>query len=357
MDVDRIGALARGIVGSSLVVGLAGFVAGCGGDGGTMAPVQSPAESAVPGRAREHVVGRDDTLYSIAWRHGLDYRLLAGSNAIQDPYTIHPGQRLLIPEPGEGVAPESGAARESDVAPEPDVAPDEAAAPDEVSTHGAGTVPAPVATELPALSPPPSTVPAPVATELPALSPPPSTVPAPVATELPAASPPPSTVPAPDAATGMAAAAAPPVPGPEPMPAVEPVSKPTPIAPLAVRKAGGITWRRPTEGRTIKGFGRGGNKGIDIAGAFEQPIHAAAPGQVVYAGSGLIGYGKLVIVKHDSRLLSAYAHNERLHVGEGDRVEGGQHIADMGRADQGRTMLHFEIRRDGRPVDPRRFLP
>ena len=118
-----------------------------------------------------------------------------------------------------------------------------------------------------------------------------------------------------------------------------------------------MSWTRPARGKTIGSFGRGGNKGLDIAGRFEQPVRAAARGQVVYAGSGLVGYGKLVIVKHNARLLSAYAHNERLHVGEGDTVAGGQHIADMGRSGKGRVMLHFEIRRDGKPVDPVRFLP
>ena len=78
----------------------------------------------------------------------------------------------------------------------------------------------------------------------------------------------------------------------------------------------------PTEGKTIGRFTKSGGKGIDIAGAFEQPIHAAARGQIVYAGSGLIGYGKLVIVKHGDRLLSAYAHNARLHVKEGESGEG-----------------------------------
>ena len=119
----------------------------------------------------------------------------------------------------------------------------------------------------------------------------------------------------------------------------------------------GVSWTRPTQGKTIGGFGRGGNKGLDIGGTFEQPVRAAARGRVVYAGSGLVGYGKLVIVKHNNRLLSAYAHNERLHVGEGDEVAGGQRIADMGRSGKGRAMLHFEIRRDGKPVNPVRYLP
>ena len=136
-----------------------------------------------------------------------------------------------------------------------------------------------------------------------------------------------------------------------------PSATPAESVPLATRTVAGLRWTRPTGGKTISTFGRSGNKGVDIEGVFEQPIRAAAPGRVVYAGSGLIGYGKLVIVKHSSRLLSAYAHNEKLRVGEGDEVEGGQHIADMGRSSKGRVMLHFEIRRDGRPVDPLGFIP
>ena len=296
-----IGALARWVVGPVLLVGLAALVAGCGG-GSVVAPVHSPMESVVPGREREHVVGKGDTLYSIAWRFGIDYRALASANSIRDPYTIAPGQRLLVPGPDDIVAPEPAAA-----------AANEPVGSGETTVRGAGTVEGPAVVPLP----PPSG----------------ST---PTAAELPPKPPP----------------AAPPKP-----PVAETASKSAVPPSSTARSVAGVRWTRPTSGNTISAFGRGGNKGIDIGGTFEQPIRAAAPGRVVYAGSGLIGYGKLVIVKHDSRILSAYAHNERLHVGEGDEVKGGQHIADMGRSGKGRVMLHFEIRRDGKPVDPLRYLP
>lgn len=313
---DRIGALARRVVGPVLLVGVAAVVAGCGG-GVVVAPVHSPMESVVPGREREHVVGKGDTLYSIAWRFGIDHRALAGANSIGEPYTIFPGQRLLVPGPDDVVAPEPAVAAAS-----------EPVGPDRASVRGAGTAEGPAVVPLP---PPPG--PAPTAAE-----PPP--------TSLPDAPPKP---PAAQTASTSAASPKPPVTETAPKSAVPP--------PSAARTVAGLRWMRPTSGSTLSTFGRGGNKGIDIGGTFEQPIHAAAPGRVVYAGSGLIGYGKLVIVKHDSRILSAYAHNERLHVGEGDEVKGGQHIADMGRSGKGRTMLHFEIRRDGKPVDPLRYLP
>jgi lipoprotein NlpD len=100
-----------------------------------------------------------------------------------------------------------------------------------------------------------------------------------------------------------------------------------------------------------------GSKGIDISGDNGQPVYAAAPGRVVYSGSGLRGYGKLIIVKHNNSHLSAYGHNDRLLVQEGDIVEGGQRIATMGPAGAEQGRLHFQIRRDGSPVDPLRYLP
>ncbi len=311
--------------GLCLLAGLTGLGAGCGGSGGrAVAPVQSPTASAVPGRGREHVVGRGDTLYSIAWRLGLDYRMLAGVNSIRDPYTIYPGQRLLIPEPGDG-APS---------APEPSAIQSEPAESSIASTQGIDTTESPVVTPLPPPEAPRSTSPPGEASGQPRES-------VPERASKPAGDSPPEAQRVAPAGRKQAA--------PEPKAASEPSG--------AARTVAGVSWTRPTGGKTIGGFGRGGNKGIDIEGAFEQPIRAAARGRVVYAGSGLIGYGKLVIVKHNDRLLSAYAHNERLHVGEGDEVKGGQHIADMGRSGKGRMMLHFEIRRDGKPVDPLRFLP
>jgi lipoprotein NlpD len=116
-------------------------------------------------------------------------------------------------------------------------------------------------------------------------------------------------------------------------------------------------WRWPTRGEVVGRFGAAGGKGIDISGRAGQEIVASAPGRVVYSGSGLRGYGKLIIIKHNNRYLSAYAHNQKLHVKEGDTVQSGQRIADMGQSDAKRIMLHFEIRRDGKPVDPLKHLP
>ena len=98
-------------------------------------------------------------------------------------------------------------------------------------------------------------------------------------------------------------------------------------------------------------------KGIDIAGATGDAVVASAPGRVVYAGSGLRGYGKLVIIKHNATYLTAYAHNKDLLVKEGQSVTRGQKIAEMGSSDTDRVKLHFEIRRLGKPMDPLRFLP
>jgi len=97
--------------------------------------------------------------------------------------------------------------------------------------------------------------------------------------------------------------------------------------------------------------------GIDIKGRRGQPVYAAAAGKVVYSGSGLIGYGKLIILKHDNHYLSAYAHNWELLVKEGEQVAKGAQIARMGSSSADRVMLHFEIRRNGKPVDPLHYLP
>lgn len=119
-----------------------------------------------------------------------------------------------------------------------------------------------------------------------------------------------------------------------------------------------MRWAWPARGKLLHAFGQGENaKGVAIAGDEGQPIFASAPGKVVYAGSGLRGYGKLIILKHNDTYLSVYAHNRALLVQEGDWVKGGQRIADMGRSDATQIGLHFEIRRLGKPVDPMKFLP
>lgn len=118
-------------------------------------------------------------------------------------------------------------------------------------------------------------------------------------------------------------------------------------------------WRWPASGVFLSSFqsNSGLNKGIDIGGKLGEPVLAAAAGKVVYSGSGLRGYGKLLIVKHNDTFLSAYAHNNILRVKEGDFVKAGQIIAEMGSSGTDRVKLHFEIRREGTPVDPMKFLP
>ena len=122
---------------------------------------------------------------------------------------------------------------------------------------------------------------------------------------------------------------------------------------------GNIPWIWPTEGRVVATFKAkdATRKGIDIAGVVGQPVIAAAEGEVVYSGAGLAGYGKLIIIKHDARFLSAYAYNEKLLVSEGQKVKSGQAIARMGLESVDKPRLHFEIRLDGQPIDPLRQLP
>ena len=120
-----------------------------------------------------------------------------------------------------------------------------------------------------------------------------------------------------------------------------------------------ISWLWPTEGKVIRTFSASdaGRKGIDIAGNRDQPVYAAADGQVVYSGNGLRGYGELIIIKHDEVFFSAYAHNERLLTSEGKKVKKGERIADMGETGSDQVKLHFEIRRNGVPVNPNYYLP
>jgi lipoprotein NlpD len=118
-----------------------------------------------------------------------------------------------------------------------------------------------------------------------------------------------------------------------------------------------LEWHMPTQGKLIGQFSETANrKGIDIAGKLGQPVYASAAGKVVYSGSGLRGYGKLIIVKHNATYLSAYAHNDKILVKEGQSVTRGQKIAAMGSTDADQVKLHFEIRRLGKPVDPQKFL-
>lgn len=129
------------------------------------------------------------------------------------------------------------------------------------------------------------------------------------------------------------------------------------VAPADVKAP--FAWRWPTAGELVSRYvaGNATKQGIDIAGSSGQAVYAAADGTVVYSGAGLVGYGELIIVKHDEQWLTAYGHNRVRLVNEGQLVKVGQQIAEMGRTGAARDMLHFEIRYDGKPVDPLRHLP
>ncbi|MCU1729910.1 peptidoglycan DD-metalloendopeptidase family protein [Pseudomonas sp. 7P_10.2_Bac1] len=214
----------------------------------------------------QYVVKRGDTLFSIAFRYGWDWKALAAKNNIAAPYTIVPGQAIRF-DGRAGTVP-SGGTTTTVVS----------------SSSGSKTT----VTKRPV-----ATTATPVTTA-----------------PLPA--------------------------GPAPK-----------------------GWGWPADGILIGKFSSNGslNKGIDIAGDLGQPVLAASDGAVVYAGSGLRGYGELVIIKHSDTYVSAYGHNRRLLVREGQQVKVGQKIAEMGSTGTDRVKLHFEIRRQGKPVDPLQFLP
>jgi lipoprotein NlpD len=171
----------------------------------------------------------------------------------------------------------------------------------------------------------------------------------------PATSTPPVASPGASAAAGAAAPAA---------AASAPAVKPTPpvatssVAPAAAASGDeDVGWIWPAHGNLIAGFDEVKNKGLDIGGKAGDAVLAAADGRVVYAGAGLRGYGNLIILKHNNTYLTAYAHNQTLLVKEDQSVQKGQKIAEMGSSDADRVKLHFEIRRQGKPVDPSRYLP
>ena len=261
-----------------------------------------------------HTVQRGDTLYAIAFANNLDYREVARWNRLDSADRIMVGQVLkLTPPPGA-----------VEIKPLDESAPLEArplAEPTLVRTPQAVLLPYTEANWAQVTSAPPKTV---------------ATAPA--------------TAPTPPAATAPASSSAAPVAAPVSPVASAPAA--TPTASLAV-----ASWLWPTEGTLAGRFGAAGGKGIDIVGARNTPVKAVAPGKVVYSGSGLRGYGRMLIVKHAGEYLSAYAHNETILVKEGDTVSAGQKIALMGDSDADRVKLHFEIRRYGKPLDPLDFLP
>lgn len=288
-----------GLVG---VVLAAAVLAGCASrvsvpvrDGNGVAP--APATTAVPGgeRVGVHIVKPGETLLAIARQYGQNVRDLVAWNNLTNPNQIHVGQELRVLSP-------------------------------DAATSGA------VATAIPITSEPAVTMPV-----------------------------------VPPAATGGAAIKLEPKGGKqaysddvwarvrrsgEAAPAGEVKPEVTPPA----QESADAEWLWPAKGRVLNGFNEATNKGVDIAGNPGDPVIASAAGRVVYAGSGLRGYGKLVIIKHNQEYNSVYAHNQKLLVKEDDQVAKGQKIAELGSTDADRPKLHFEIRKQGRPVDPMKFL-
>jgi len=237
-----------------------------------------------------HRVERGDTLYSIGWSYGYDYRQIAEWNGIQSPYILSPGQRLRV-------APPSGQR----------VKPLEEYQPVQTSQNRVHVdKPAPV------IGPSDKA----------------------------------------EQSTGYTS---------------ERMKKDVKTVVTRVKQFFGdqtVDWQWPTKNRSIlQTFSSDDptRQGVDITGKLGAPVYASANGRVVYAGSGLARYGKLIIVKHNDKYLSAYAYNHKLLVSEGDAVAAGQKIAEMGTdsvsGGNGRVMLHFEIRRNGKPVNPQRYLP
>lgn len=136
-------------------------------------------------------------------------------------------------------------------------------------------------------------------------------------------------------------------------------SSPPVSAPAPATIASSVDWRWPADGQLISRYAAGEptKQGIDIAGTGGAPVRAASDGVVVYSGSGLVGYGELIILKHNEQWLSAYGHNRNRLVNEGQVVKAGQQIAELGRSGAARDMLHFEVRYNGKPVDPLQYLP
>ena len=307
-----------------------------GSDKKTAPPKNATAKPTTPQIAAStnglHTVQRGDTLYAIAFANSLDYREIAAWNRLDSPDLILVGQVLrLTPPPGAvEVVP-------LDDEPEP-----------EVQTLA----------ETPVLREPQAVL-LPYSegnwAKVSGRSPAPAQGPSVAATPAPAAAA--ASVPAPAATPAAVATPVVAKPGGTEPPAVKPAiaAAQSPSTPAAASKNGRWLW--PTEGTLAGRFGAGGGKGIDIVGARNTPVVAVAPGKVVYSGSGLRGYGKLLIIKHAGEYLSAYAHNDSILVKEGDSVTAGQKIALMGDSDSERVKLHFEIRRYGKPLDPLNYLP
>lgn len=287
------------------------------------APAAKPATAIPDAKPQFYTVKPGDTLYSIALEHGLDHRELAIWNGVETPSGLRVGQQLRVTPPSSGAV---------IAAPAPGAAAGVVAAPLKGAVGGVQAKP---------LGPgaAPSASPTPV--------PPPATgglITEPKGVRLPYSD---------QALAQLARPDAPPVAKAEPQ-RTEPRAEPSGEN---ARAPDELDWAWPVRGKVVGTFNEGTNKGIAIAGKLGQPVLASAPGRVIFSGTGIRGFGKLIVIKHNNTYLSVYAHNSELSVKEGQSVTKGQKIAEMGNTDSDQVKLHFEIRRFGKPIDPLKLLP
>ena len=291
-------------------------------------PIDPRTATAKDWRPDSHIVKKGDTLFSISLEYGIYYKDIATANNIAPPYPIKIGQKLDLSSFKVKAASAADATKT-----EPTKA--------DASKTDDGVVVTPIKVEPVTIG---------TATK-------PSNVPAgtsavtPILTE-PKAIREPYSVDAWNRASPVKTATT------KPLDSKPAETKPTDTNPTEVKPADdeALTWSWPTQGKVSAGFNEASNKGIDIAGSTGQAINAAAPGKVIYSGSDLRGYGKLVIIKHNKTYLSVYAHNSKILVKEGQAIAAGQKIAEMGNTDANSVKLHFEIRRLGKSVDPAKYL-
>jgi lipoprotein NlpD len=274
-------------------------------------PTDAKTAAAKDWRPDSHIVKKGDTLFGIGLEYGIDYKEIAAANNIIAPYPIKIGQIIDL--------------RSFKT---------KAVAPTEVAKTEDGVVVTPIKIE-PAITGDKTVIDG---------KPIPSAV-TPVLSE-------PKAIREPYSLEALNRA------NTKPIANIPTEAKPTEAKPSDTNSTDdeSIVWTWPTQGKVTAGFNEASNKGIDIAGKTGQAVNAASSGKVIYSGSDLRGYGKLVIVKHNKTYLSVYAHNSKIVAKEGQVVTAGQKIAEMGNTDSNSVKLHFEIRRLGKSVDPARYL-
>ena len=294
--------------------------------GSAPAPATNPVPAPVAAKPVTYTVKAGDTLYAIALDNGQDYRDIAAWNNLDNPNLIRAGQVLRVqPLPPGAVPPPTG------------------------DTTGVVVTPVGPPGAAPPAAPPAAAAPAPTLRE-PKVAVRPYSDAALTQAQADAAK----------VAAAPVAVVTPPKPAAPPSPSTPPPAPAGPIgtAPPAPTVAdNAIQWAWPMASVRVLSNFSGNNKGVDLVAKVGDPVLAAAPGRVIYSGTGLRGYGQLIIIRHNPTFLSAYAHNSRILVKQDQSVQRGEKIAEAGQTDSDTPKLHFEIRQQGTPVDPLKFLP